>query len=330
MRTLVLAACVLAGAAPLAAQPNPFKPPKSNVPSAEVHYTMSGDMSGTAMTAMDGERSVRRQTTSMKMMGKTIAVDDWTLRTPDSSYHADLTKKTGTVGPNLLLYMARAYDDLDGDGKKRLHQNMQDMAGMLSKAFGAGTLTGGEKIGTKTFAGQECEERQFGTFTLCSMSRAPIMLHTQASMVCLNYEETATEVKIGPAFAPETFAPPAGITFKPDPNMQQPDSVAKGFVGYMASQALADSLAKARAALDSAKAKQGQSGQPTQLTPEQQASMQQACDAIKNFDMGKAIADASSQFMKNLGEEAKREAANAAKNAATNKLKGLFKKPKIP
>jgi hypothetical protein len=47
------------------------------------------------------------------------------------------------VVPNLMPYMAKAYDDLDGDGKKRLHQNMEDMASVMSKAFGLAGLTAG-------------------------------------------------------------------------------------------------------------------------------------------------------------------------------------------
>lgn len=324
---LLVAAAVLAAATTLQAQPNPFKIPKGGVKAAEIHYTMGGDMSGTATVAMDGERMARRSTTSMKMMGKTIAVDDWTLTTPDSMYRADLAKKTGTVSANMVPYMAKAYDDLDGDGKKRFHQNMQDMAGLFTKGLGLGGAASGEKLGMKSYAGQECEERKFGGFTVCTMTKAPIMLHTQGSLVCMKWEETATSVNLGTAPG-DAFAAPAGITFRPDPNLEHPDSMAKGFVGYMASQALTDSLAKAQAELEALKNKQG-TGQ-TQLTPEQQASMQQACEVMKNFDVGKAIANATANFGKQMADEAKRAAADAAKNAATSKIKGLFKKPKIP
>ena len=42
------------------------------------------------------------------------------------------------------------------------------------------------------------------------------------------------------------FAPPAGITFSADSNLADPDSMARGFVKYLASQELADSIAKAK------------------------------------------------------------------------------------
>jgi hypothetical protein len=326
MRTFFLSAALAAVALPVAAQQNPFKIQKAGIKSAQVSYTMSGDMSGTSTVAFDGDRMVRHATSTTKMMGKTSSSDSWTLTTPDSTYSADLAKKKGMVVPNLVPYMAKAYDDLDGDAKKRLHRNMEDMASVMSKAFGLAGLNSGEKLGTKTYAGQECEEKKFGGFEICAMNKAPIMLHTKASIVCLNYEETATDVKLG-AVSADAFAAPPGVAFTPDPHFAQPDSMALGFVNYLASQQLSDSLAKAKTDLAAAG---GTAGQLPTLSPEQKASMQKACDTMKNMDVGKMIADASNQALKNMGDAAKRAATDAAKNAAENKVKGIFKKPKIP
>ena len=50
MRLVVLAIGLAAVAVPAAAQPNPFKLPKSNLKGgAEVTYTLSGDITGSAM-----------------------------------------------------------------------------------------------------------------------------------------------------------------------------------------------------------------------------------------------------------------------------------------
>jgi hypothetical protein len=329
MRRLFLPAAFAAFALPLAAQPNPFKAPKMGLKGVEVSYTLSGDLTGTALLAADGSRSVHRQNGTMKMMGKTTTTETWTLTTPDSMYIADLTKKQGSVMPNTLSAMSNAYDDLDGAGKKRLHQNMQDMGAMLSRMFNLSGINAGEKLSTKTYAGQECVERQFGPMTICTMEKAPIMLHSQMSLVCLNFEETATEVKLATPSA-DVFAPPAGVVFKPDVRVQQPDSVAKGFVLYLASQQLTDSIEKAKAQLQATQAQAGPGGKPQELTPEQKASMQQACETLKNLDIGKALADATNQMMKEIAEAAKRQALESAKEATTNKIKGLFKKPKIP
>ncbi len=329
MRRFFLVAVLAAAALPAAAQPNPFKARKAGIKNAQIAYTMSGDMSGTSTLAFDGERTARRATSTTKMMGKTSSSDTWTLTTPDSIYTADLTKKKGLVAPNLAMYMAKAYEDLDGTSRKRLHQNMQDMATVLSKAFGLSGLNSGEKIGTRIYAGQECEEKKFGSFEVCTMTKAPIMLHTKASIVCLNYEETATEVKLG-AVPGDAFAVPAGVVFTPDPHLAKGDSTAIGFVTYLASQQLADSLAKAKADIEAAQAKAGNSGEPGKLTPEQQASMQKACDTLKNMDVGKMIADASNQALKGLADAVKNAAVDAAKNEANKKIQGIFKKPKIP
>jgi len=325
MRHLALLALLTGVALPAGAQPNPFKLSKPSLKGGiAIGYTLSGDFAGTAMVASDGERIVHRQTGAMKLMGKTTSTDHWTLITPDSSYRADLSKKQGLVTPNLLPALGSAYDDLDGAAKKRLLQNMQDMGAMLSQAFNLAGINAGEKLSSRTYAGQECEERQFGPLTVCTMNKAPITLHTRMSLACLSFEETATEVKLGPPPA-DAFTPPAGITWKPDTHLQKPDSMAHGFVLYLASQQLTDSLAKAKAAAPSAQAS-AQPGQPPKPTPAQQAEMQQACEFLKNFDLGKTFADATDQMAKEMADAAKQ----AAKNAGTNKLKGLFKKPKIP
>jgi hypothetical protein len=326
MRSLALSATLLATALPLAAQANPFKTLKPGL-KGEITYTLSGDVTGTSKSTSDGERVLHQQTGTTKMMGKTSNTSTWSLLTPDSIWTADLNKKEGMVAPNMGPAMAKAYEDLDGDAKKRLHQNMEDMGAMMSRMFNLAGVNAGEKLGTKTYAGQQCEERKFGPVTTCAMTKAPIMLHTQMSLMCFNFEETATAVSFS-APSGDAFTPPAGIAWKTDKNLQKPDSMAKGFVLYLSSQQLADSIAKAKAQMPQASS--AGNGQSPQMTPEQQASMQKACEAIKNFDMGKVLADATNQMMKEIAESAKRQAVESGKEAATSKIKGLFKKPKIP
>ncbi len=103
-------------------------------------------------------------------------------------------------------------------------------------------------------------------------------------------------------------------------------------MGYLASQQLTDSLAKAKAELQAAPAQNpGQKpGEMPKMTPEQEASMQKACDTMKNFDVGKVIADAANDAMKQMAAQAKQAAIDAGKNAVTQKIQGVFKKPKIP
>jgi len=280
--------------------------------------------------AFDGDRWVRKQTGTMKMMGKTTTSETWTLTTPDSMYNADVSKKQGSVMPNMLPLMAKAYDGLDGSGKKRLHQNMAEMSSLLTKGFGLSSFSSmGENLGTKTYAGQSCEERKFGPVVMCSMEKAPIVLHSQTRLLCFNMEETATEVKLG-AVPDGAFAPPAGVAFAPDKHVTNADSAAQGLVGYLASQQLTDSLAKAKAELQAAQASAQNPGEMPKMTPEQEASMQKACETMKNLDIGKVIADAANDAMKQMAAQAKQAAIDAGKNAVNQKIQGIFKKPKIP
>lgn len=336
MRPLLTALTILAVPVTLAAQQNPFKQPKPSIGKFKVTAELSGDMKGTVTAAMDGDRMVRRASDSVKMMGRTTKTESWSLTTRDSVYSADLIKKTGTVAPNLLPALATAYDQLGADGKQRFAQNMADMSAMMSQAFNISQINSGEKLGKKSYAGQECEERKFGGFLICQMDKAPIVLHSAGNLVCFNFEEKATSVKLGSASS-ELFAPPAGVTFKQVAADKGADSSAKAMVAYLASKALSDSIAKAKVELEAAKAKaarEAKPGQPEKMTPEQQAQMQDACNMVKNFDMDKVLADAGKAWkqamldgVNEFGNEVKNDVKNEVKNQTINKLRGLFKRP---
>jgi hypothetical protein len=334
MKRLAFAAGLTLVACPLLAQDNPFKLPKSKLAAMQVTYAYAGDMQGIGEKAISKDRIVSHESTTSKFFGKTTTTDQWTMFTPEWNYTADLDKKTGLKRPNVLPYMEKAYDDLDGDSKKRLHQNMQDMAQMMSKAFGSQALWSGEKIGTtKTYAGETCEEHTFGSFSVCSMKDAPaVPLHVQGSLLCVNFEQTATAVKKGepPSSA---FEPPAGIDFKDDTSMHNPDSLAHGFVNYLASQQLADSIAKAKAEMakqqPTASNASTTTGQPRELTPEEKEQQRQACEALKNFDLGKTMSNAGKSIVNEAVHEAVEEKKAEEKEKAKNKIKGFIKKPHL-
>lgn len=317
-----LASLVLVSVA--AAQPNPFKLPKSNL-KARVTYQLSGDQNGTAETAYDGDRMMTTSTGTIKMMGKEQKASSWMMVTADSMFTADLDKKEGSAGPNLIPLYAKAYDQLDGGGKQRFHANIKEMGALMSKAFNVNSFSSlGNKLGDETVAGEVCENREFASFTVCSMKKNPMLsLKTAGDLVCFRFEQTATSVSLSSPPA-STWSLPAGVKFVPMP--MAADSAARGFVGYLASQQLTDSLAKAKAELEQAKAEAATKGQPQEMTKEQKEQMRQACDMIKNFDMNKALANALNEMKRELGNAA----VDAAKQGAMGKLKGLIKKPKIP
>jgi hypothetical protein len=331
MKRLILGAVLGLLASSAAAQQNPFKLPKNNT-SVAVQYAYTGDMQGTGQRAISHDRVMEQRSTTGKFFGKTSTMDTWSLITPDSSYSADLTKKTGVAGPNVLPHMAKAYDDLDGASKQRLHQNMQEMVQMISRAFGTQAMGSNEKVATKTYAGEKCDERTFASFSICSMQSAPaVPLHVSGSLMCVDYEQTATAVKKGDPPAAD-FAPPAGITFSPDNHLADPDSMARGFVKYLASQELADSIAKAKSEMASrsnASNASTTSTAPHEVTPEEREQQRKACEALKNFNLGKAMSDATKQVFSEAVNEAVQEKKAEEKEKAKDKIKGLFKKPHL-
>jgi hypothetical protein len=206
------------------------------------------------------------------------------------------------------------------------------MVQLISRAFGTQAMGSGEKVATKTYAGEKCDERTFGSFSICSMQSAPaVPLHVSGSLLCVDYEQTATGVKKGDPPASD-FAPPAGITFSTDNNLADPDSMARGFVKYLASQELADSIAKAKSEMASRSNASNASttnAAPRELTPEERDQQRKACEALKNFDLGKAMSDATKQVFSEAVHEAVQEKKAEAKEDAKQKIKGLFKKPHL-
>jgi hypothetical protein len=167
------------------------------------------------------------------------------------------------------------------------------------------------------------------------MQSAPaVPLHVSGSLLCVDYEETATAVKKGDPPASD-FAPPAGITFRTDTNLANPDSMARGFVKYLASQELADSIAKAKSEMAKQSNASNASNASTtnaparELTPEEREQQRKACEALKNFDLGKAMSDATKQVFSEAVHEVVQEKKAEAKEDAKQKIKGLFKKPHL-
>ncbi len=312
-RSLTVAALFGFGIAlPVAAQENPFKLVLRGLPAYTVDYTFAGDMAGTGRSTAGGERMASTQTVTGKFFGKTSTNSTWSLTDPEVVWSADLDKKSGTKMVNPLPSMAKAYDELDGAGRARFHDNMRSMAQFVTRALPGVPLAGTQK-GNRTIAGESCEVTEFGSFTFCRMNQPPVMLYSAGSLLCVNFEQTATRVERG--LDATLLEPPPGIKWSEDLDRAKADSAARTWVQQLASQAMADSLAKARAEYQA-----GPSGGEPQMTPEQQ---KQVCDALKNFDLGKAMKNAFASAMKDAAKD-------AGKNAALKGLgglRGLIKKP---
>jgi hypothetical protein len=96
---------------------------------------------------------------------------------------------------------------------------------------------------------------------------------------------------------------------------------------------LADSLAKAKAEMakqaPASNASSGTNEKPAEATPEQKEQQRKACEQLRNFDLGKTMANATKSVVSEALNEVKQEKEAEAKNKAKDKVKGLFKKPHI-
>ena len=149
----------------------------------------------------------------------------------------------------------------------------------------------------------------------------------------MDFEQTATSVKRGepPASA---FAPPAGITFQDDTNLAKP-RLHGPRVRQLPGEPAAGRLDRqgqggdGQAADGEHREQLQRREQPRELTPEEKAQQRQACEALKNFDLGKTMANAGKSVVSEALNEAVQEKKAEAKNDAKNKIKGLFKKPHL-
>jgi hypothetical protein len=290
---------------PAAAQQNPFAIALKNLPAYTVEYTMGGDMTGTGRATAGGERMASLQTMTGKFFGKTSTTTTWSRTDAQEMWSADIEKKSGIKSVNPLPSMAKAYDELDAAGRARFHDNMQAMTQFVTRAL-PGVPLDGKKTGTKTIAGESCSMSEIGAFSFCTMGSAPVVLYSSGSFLCVNYEQTATSVTR--TTDASLFEAPAGIKWTEELDRPRADSAARSWVGQLASKELADSLAKARA-----KYEQATADGEAQMTPEQQKQM---CDALKNFNLGKAMGNAFKQAF-----------AQAGKDALKGGLRGLIKRP---
>lgn len=291
-------------APPAGAQGNPFTLPMRALPEYTVEYSYSGDLTGTGRSTSGDDKTASRSTMTGKFFGKTSTTSSWSLTDPEVIWNADLEKKKGTKMVNPLPSMAKAYDELDGAGKARFQENIQSMAAFVTRAL-PGTPFEGKIGGTKTIAGERCTVKEFGAFTFCTMDKVPVALYSAGSMFCVNFEQTATSV-VRTTDA-SMFEPPAEIKWTEDLDRARADSSARAWIQQLASKELSDSLAAAKA-----KAKEAGAGEG-EMTPEQQKQM---CDALKNFDLGKAMSNAFKNAMTDAGT-----------NAVKRGLRGLIKRP---
>ena len=343
MKPAVLAVAMLASSATLAAQHNPFRPVPGSVKSALVQYTLSGDETGTEELAFTPERWATRSNTTTRVLGKNMKVNRLDIATRDSSFHVDLEKKEGYRARSAVPAIAAEYDKLSAGEKQRFAQNVQDLASVFAQALGVGAMAGAAQAkGKETIAGQTCDVHQLGSFRSCNLVGAPeIPLKLEGELFCIRTHKVASSVSLNAPVPADKLAVPADIKWKEAQREAMSDEDAQRFIRFLASQELADSLAKAKeqikAAQDSAKA-HGQQPADT-LTAEQR---EEVCKTMRDGiklrvevsppNPGKMIEAGVTERMTHA-----RTLASAMLSAATEEAKGRAKeglkkklKPKFP
>ena len=149
-------------------------------------------------------------------------------------------------------------------------------------------------------------------FSFCTMKKAPIVLYSSGSFLCVSYQETATAITH--SADPSLFQLPDHIKWSQLLDKARADSMAGQWVRYLASKELADSIAKARKEYqqNSAQSSQVRNGQAPgdstqQISPEDQKKM---CNALKNYSLSTALNDAWKSFLKESAQNAGRAAAD--------------------
>lgn len=323
MRYVLGFVAAMAVTTPLVAQVNPFRPARGGVQSAAITYTLSGSISGTEDLVLDGDRVVRRGATRMKMFGKTVTSESLVLMTHDSVYSVDLTKKTGFAMPNYGPYLADEYDHLPGKQKKQLQQNLELAAQTLGRAFGMGNIAqANQVVGQETVAGQACEVRKFGDWSVCALAADPrITLRTSGEVMCLEMSTVATSAAINQGAPAAKFALPAGVAWTPpDTSLSRdPKATAKEMLRMLSSEEFRDSLLAAQKKMTAAEDSAG----VREMTPEER---EQSCAQLRqafNVDLGAAFTHA-------LGTVAQRAAKSAAENALQGAANSLRRRIRIP
>jgi len=343
MTSAVLAVALLASSATLAAQQNPFRPPPGNVKSALVQYTLSGDQTGTEELAFTPERWATRSNTTTRVLGKDMKVNRLDIVTRDSSFHVDLEKKEGYRARSPLPDIAAEYDKLSGGEKQRFQQNVEDLASVFAQALGVGAIAGAAQAkGKETIAGQTCEVRQLGSFRSCGLIGAPeIPLKLEGELFCVRTSKVASAVSLNAPVPADKFAVPADIKWKSAEQEAMPTEDARKLIRFLASEELADSLAKAKqqikAAQDSAKA-HGQQPADT-LTAEQR---EEVCKTMRDGiklrvqvsppNPGKMVEAGVTERMTSARTLASAMLSAAAEEAKGRAKQGIMKKlkPKFP
>ncbi len=187
MRFVVIALSTLLAAAPVAAQDNPFAFTGGSVKSAYIVYDLTSKQQNAAGATYEigvaPDRWIMRMMTPIEMGGKkdTIRILAVTTRDSQYTYHTMGSQGEGQVNPTLRPFLAREYAALGSAEKARFRENVKlvtstpDFGSSSSEADAFITLTG-EKTGSETISGHQCDVYKQGQVTACVIPQAPLVM----------------------------------------------------------------------------------------------------------------------------------------------------------
>ncbi|MBU1155638.1 MAG: hypothetical protein KJ921_07290, partial [Proteobacteria bacterium] len=217
---LAAMALILAWAFPAFAADNPFKlaPPFK---SAIIKYAYSGTQKGQSTVYFKGNVRAEHKQVATKILGfgsedNTIIITD-----PQRITTVDLGKKEAYYTGNSMTYMAQEYEKLTPAEKKRVKKNAEEMAGNFLAAMGGGK----PEIKQGTFMNHPVEIVSVMGLTSYTWKDKHVVLKQEGSIMGMQMNMVATEVKTGVPVPSDMLQPPAGI--KPVFNQEADDQQRK-------------------------------------------------------------------------------------------------------
>jgi len=186
------------------------QPRRYALKSAHIVYELTGNVSGEKQVWFDdyGMKYFEEtnETTTIKMMGITNEQKEHkvTIHDGQTIYDIDMITKTGYKGtlPSLETLQDLAEDMTEAEQKQMADDIMNSL--------------GGQKLGTETFLGKSCEVMEI--MGVKSWIYNGITLKSEANMMGIVANETATKFEENIKVPASKFEPPQGITYEEMPS----------------------------------------------------------------------------------------------------------------
>lgn len=180
---------------------------------AVITYEISGMETGRETLYIQdfGQRSARHRETSATILGITQKSHSVEIMTPEWVYSFDLREGTGSKSVNPAKLMIDEYEKLSDADKKKVSDQAEKMAGVLSTG-----LQGSVEQNVKEILGYSCDRIQALGTTIYSIHGTTINLLNETDLMGIKMKSVATSIKKSGADQ-KYFEFPQGIVPQPSP-----------------------------------------------------------------------------------------------------------------